>query len=149
MELFQFVRWLLVITISVSLLWPLNVLFVALAYKVRSGQQPLGMEPGPFWMRSTFAGLGLAVLAVLTILLDALLVHGGVPVGVTHVVVMLLYIPAAVWFLFWIYALDEMPQGASVLLLFVFLPGLPLALLWWFGLPVALADPWVAQVPLT
>jgi hypothetical protein len=148
-EVFLFFRWLLVVTASVSLLWPLNVLFAALACKVRTGQRPLDMESGAFWFRSTFAGLGLAVLAALALLLDHLLVRGGVPPGVTHVIVVLLYTPAAVWFLFWIYALDEMPEGASVLVLFVFLPGLPLALLWWFGLPVAVADAWVAPVTAT
>jgi hypothetical protein len=148
-EVFLFFRWLLVIAASVSLLWPVNVLFAALAYKVRTGQRPIDMDAGPFWTRSTFAGLGLALLAGLAVLLDVLLVRAGLPVGVTHVIVILLYTPVAVWFLFWIYALDEMPEGASVLLLFVFLPGLPMSLLWWFGLPVALADAWVAPVPVT
>jgi len=147
-EVYLFFRWLLVVAVTVSVFWPLNVPFAALAYKVRNGQQPLPLETGPFWIRSTFAGLGMAVLALLAVLIDVLLVQADLPAGIAHVIVVLLFTPAAVWFLFWIYALDEMPQGASVLLLFVFLPGLPLALLWWLGVQVP-ADAWLARVPVT
>jgi hypothetical protein len=147
-EVYAFVRWLLVVAVTVSVIWPLNVPLAALAYKVRNGPRPLPLEPGPFWMRSTFAGLGLAGLAVLVVLLDTLLCQSGIPAGVVHIVVLLLYAPAAVWFLFWVYALDEMPQGAGVLLLFVFLPGLPLGLLQLIGfeLPLSLAGSWLAPV---
>lgn len=144
--MYAFVRWLLVVTVSVSILWPLNIPLAALAFKVRNGQRPMPLESGAYWTRSTFAGLGMAVLAGVAVLLDWFLARSGIPPGVVHVVVVLLYAPVAVWFLFWIFALDEMLEGVSLLLLFVFLPGLPLALLHLLGLHVLVADAWLAPI---
>jgi hypothetical protein len=146
-EVYHFFRWVLVVAVTVSVIWPLNVPLAGLAYKIFNGRRPLP-EDFHLWYRSTLAGLGLAVIALVAVALDYFLCRAALPAGVVHLVIVLLYAPAAVWFLFWIFALDEMPQGAGVLLIFVFLPGLPLGLLQLIGftLPLSLAGNWLAPV---
>jgi hypothetical protein len=128
-DVFTLALRLIVVT---TLFWPLTIPLAALAYKVRLGQQPIPMEPGPFWIRSTFASLGLAVLSGVMVGLYFLLVRlMELPAGPVEVVLLLAYIPAAVWYLFWMFALDDMIEALGIFLIYVLLPGLPLLLLAW------------------
>ena len=55
--------------------------------------------------------------------------------GIIQLVLLAIYLPLAVLYLFWMLALEDMLQALSVFLLYVGLPGLPLLLLGWlFGL---------------
>jgi hypothetical protein len=129
-EFFIFVRRLLVVMLTVSLLWPLNVPLAALAYKIRNGPGPIPLEPADFWIRSTFASLGLAVLALVTTALDYVLAERAeIPPGIVHLVMMMLFVPAAVWYVFWMFALDELLEGVSLLVIYLFLPGFVLVVL--------------------
>ncbi|HYT92232.1 MAG TPA: hypothetical protein VEL76_26190 [Gemmataceae bacterium] len=150
MEIFAFVRWVLVITVTVTLFWPLTVPLAALAYKVRLGPQPIPMENGPFWTRCTFAALGMAIFALILSALDAMVCESGFPVGIVHTAVLMAYVPVAVWFLTLMFALDDMGEGLSLLVIWIFLPGLLLGafnLLFGFDLPQALAESWLRKIP--
>jgi hypothetical protein len=143
------VSWAVAVVAAVTLLWPLNVPLAALAYKVRNGPGPLGLEEG-FWWRSTFAALGLAGMTLVLLGLAYLLVGAAkMPPGVIHLVLLLSYIAAAGWYLFWIFALEDIGQGLSVFLIYVLLAGLPLLVLGrWFGWWARLAAAWPWLLPL-
>jgi hypothetical protein len=126
-ELFNFFRIVLAVIVTVTLLWPLNIPLVALAYKVRQGQTPIPLETGAFWWRCTFATLGLAGLSLVLLGLDWLLASAAeLPAGPVHLVLFMAYLPVAVWYLFVLFALDDLLQALSLFLLYVFLLGLPL-----------------------
>jgi hypothetical protein len=147
-ELFAFFRWVLVIIVTTTLFWPLTVPLAALAYKVRLGPQPVPMDTTAYWTRSAFAALGLAIMAVVLTGLDFLLIAGGgMPAGVVHFALLLLYAPLAVWFLTVMFALEDLLQGLSVFMIWVFLPGLVLGALSLigFGLPLELAESWLLK----
>jgi hypothetical protein len=148
-ELFAFFRWVLVITVTTTLFWPLTVPLAALAYKMRLGPAPVPMPASAFWTRSAFAALGLAVMALAVAGLDYLLCQGGFPPGVVHFALLLLYVPLAVWFLTVMFALEDPLQGLGVLVIWIFLPGLVLGglSLLGFDLPLALAESWLPKDP--
>jgi hypothetical protein len=146
-ELFSFVRWVLVVAITTTLFWPLTVPLAALAYKVRLGPALVPLGTQAYWTRSAFAALGLAVLALLLAGADALLCAGGMPPGVVHVILLLVYLPVATWSLTVMFALDDLGEGLSVLLIWIFLPGLVLGMLNLIGIsfPMALAESWLPK----
>src|SRR5262245_1840358 len=106
------------------------------------------MDTTAYWTRSAFAALGLAVMAVILTGLDYLLIAGGgMPAGVIHFALLLLYAPLAVWFLTVMFALEDLLAGLSVFMIWVFLPGLVIGglSLIGFGLPLALAESWLPK----
>jgi hypothetical protein len=127
--LFHFFSWALAVVGLVTLLWPLNVPLLALAYKVRQGGKKIDMEPREFWGRSLFGALGLAVLFLLLLGLAYVLVEGAeLPAPQVLFFLLLLYLPVAAFYLFWMYALEDFLQGFSVFALYVLLPTLPILL---------------------
>jgi hypothetical protein len=145
-EFFELFRWGLIVVVSITALFPLNVPLAALAYKVRLGPAPVPMEQAAFWGRATLAALSLAGMTLVLVAVDTVLVNVDVPAGVVHLALLMVYIPAAVWVLFRIFALDDALQGLSLLLLYVCLPGLPLLLLYaLFHLPWLPAESWLAK----
>ena len=138
MDIFGFFSWCLVVISAVTLLWPVNILFMALAWKVRqAGKSIVDMEPPEFWWRCTFGSLGLAVLSIINLTLVYLLVkEAEMPVGPVALTLLLIYLGSAIFYVFWMLALDDMMQGATVFLLYVLLPGIPILLIgklfhWW------------------
>jgi hypothetical protein len=150
-QLFGYVGWVVAIVCAVTLAWPLNVPLMALAYKVRHGSQPLDVEGSELWTRSALASVGPAGLSLALLLLAYALVRGAqLPSGPTLLVLLLLYLPAAVGFVTWCWGYDEFVDGLGVFLIYVLLPGLPLLLVGWLaGLARPLADraPWLLSLP--
>jgi hypothetical protein len=146
-DLYRFFSWCLVLISVVTLLWPANILLMALAYKVRQGNRPIEMEPSEFWWRCTLAALGLAAFSLVLLGLDyGLVSRAGVPMGPVQLTLFLLYVPAALGFLYWMLALDDLLQGSGVFSLYVLLPLLPILLIgrfgqWWEKLQEA--APWL------
>ncbi|MCC6419596.1 MAG: hypothetical protein IT429_15285 [Gemmataceae bacterium] len=149
MEFFNFFRWVLVIAVSVTLYWPLTVPLAALAYKVRLGPDPIPMPAAAFWTRSTFAALGMAILALVLCGLAAFLVRGAeLPAAMVLLTLFMGYVPVAVWLLAVLFAYEDLLEGLSVLVIWIFLPGLLLGALDLMGLtaPLALADSWLPKL---
>jgi hypothetical protein len=145
-EFFELFRWGLIVLVSITAVFPVNVPLAALAYKVRLGPAPVPLEPAAFWGRATLAALSLAGMSLVLLAVDTLAVNADVPAGVVHLVLLMLYIPAAVWVFFRVFALDDGLQGLSLLLIYVLLPGLPLLLLvGLFHLPLLPAESWLAK----
>jgi hypothetical protein len=134
-DILVFLAWSLLVIHGVALLWPVNTLLMALAYKVQNGQAPLGMEAREFWSRSAFAALALAVLSLLLVGAAYLLVGAAeLPGGPIHLILLLLYLPAAVALVFWLFALDDVLQALSIFAIYILLPGAVLLVLaWWFS----------------
>jgi hypothetical protein len=146
-ELFTVFSWCLAIVATATVMWPLNVPVMALAYKIRQGYQPVPFTTSAFWLRSTFAAFGLFVLCLALLALDYALVEGAeLPPGPVHLMLLLLYLPAGTWFVFWAMACDDMLQGLSVFVIFMLLTGVFTLLLgrvtgYWHGL--AREAPWL------
>jgi hypothetical protein len=152
-EQFDVFRWVLIFLITPSLAWPLTIPLAALAYKVRLGLAPIPMDFDVFWLRCTGGSLGLGLMALLLCGLDyAAAVGAGVPAGIVHIVLLMLYLPAATWFVFWIFAFEELLEGFSMLVIFHLIPGLLLALLVWlvglfdYDLLLIPAEWWIVPV---
>ena len=130
MDIYGVSSLILAIIATIALAWPVNILLAALAYKVRLGNAPMPLEPTPFWLRSTFTGLGLAVLMGLLLGVGYLLTAWAeYPAGPVNLVLLMAFLPAGVWLVFWMYELEDMMQGLSVFTLFLLIPGIPLLLL--------------------
>ena len=146
-SIYSFCSWSLVTIAAASLIWPLNVPMAALAYKVFLGYAPVPLERGDFMWRSACAPLGLLGCTLIMLGLAFLAIdQGGFPPGLTHLILLMLYLPAGIWFLFWIYALEDMVQATSVFFIFVLLTGIPLLIIgriagWWTQL--AQVAPWI------
>src|SRR5262249_43345013 len=120
----------LVVIGAVTLLWPLNVPLAALAYKIRLGRGPNPLEDEGFWWRCTFAALGLAGLSAVTLGLIYLLDKGAeLPPGLVHLLVFLAYVPVAAWYLFWMFAMDDIWQSLNLFLVYILLPAGPIWLI--------------------
>src|SRR5262249_55561782 len=132
LDIYRFVSWCLVTISLVTLIWPVNIPLLALAYRVRQGQQPVDMEAGEFWWRCSFGTLGLAGISLVLLGLNYCLVQmTGLPIGPVQLTLLLGYLPAAIGFLLWILALEDMLQAASVFFLYILLPGSLLLLAGW------------------
>lgn len=136
MDILAFLAWAFVLVHAVALAWPVNIGFMALAFKVQNGPAPLPMESNEFLWRSAFAALGQAALSLVTVGIAYFLVgKAELPGGPVHLVLLLVYVPIAVAYLFWMYALDDVLQALGVYACFVLLPGiLVLAAAWFFKL---------------
>jgi hypothetical protein len=128
-EFFDFFRQVLILLVIISLYWPLTVPLAAFAYKVRNGAQPIPLGIASYWVRSFFAALGMAVLAVSLMGFDAAMTAIDMPPSLVHLFVFVLFLPLGSWWMFAIFALEDVWEGLSTLLLFVFLPGLVLIVL--------------------
>jgi hypothetical protein len=143
--MFHFFRLMLAVIATVTIVWPINIPLAALAYKVRLGQAAIPFEPRAFWGRCTVAALGLAGMSLILVGLDYVLIkYAELPPGPVHLVLFIAYVPVAVWYLFVLFALEDLLQGLGVFVLYVFLPGLPLLLIdqvfgFWRPLEPALA----------
>jgi hypothetical protein len=133
-DILAFLAWSLVLIHGVALIWPINTLLMALAFKVQNGPAPVPFEARELWIRSTFAALGLAVLSLAFVGLAYLLVgHWELPGGPVHLVLLLVYLPAAVAHVFWMFALDDVLQALSITGIYILLPGaVLLGAAWWF-----------------
>lgn len=132
MGLFAFFTRVLLIFVLVGIAWPLNIPLAALACKIYHGRRKIDLETGAFWWRSTFASLGLAGVCLAMIVLNYITVRGmGIPSGPVHLSLLMAYIAYGAWFMFLMYALEDMVQGLGVFLAYVLIPGLPLLFLGW------------------
>jgi hypothetical protein len=149
-ELFNFFRLMLAVIATVTIAWPVNIPFAALAYKVRLGQGTNPLEPRAFWTRSTFAALGLAGMSLVLLGIDyALAKQFEFPPGPVHLFLFMVYVPVAVWYLFVLYAMEDLLQALGVFVLYIFLPGLPLLLIdqvFDFRQPLSYALAWLPPV---
>ncbi len=134
MDLLAFLAWSLVVIHGVAVLWPVNTLFMAAAFKVQNGQAPMPLEGREFWTRATFAALGVAVLSFVFAGLAYVFVGAWeMPGGPVHLLLLLAYLPLAVALVFWLFALDDVLQALGIFGIYILLPGVVLLLLaWWF-----------------
>ena len=51
------------------------------------------------------------------------------PRGPVQITLLLIYLPAAIGYLFWIFGMDDVMNAVSVFALYILLPGLPILLI--------------------
>jgi hypothetical protein len=130
MDIYGLFGWTLVVILIVTGAWPVNIPLAALAFKIRLGDKPLPFATKPFWIRSTFAALGLCVLSFVMLGLAYIFTRGlTLPGGPVYVVLVIGYIPVGVWYMFWMFACEDLLDGLSIFLIYLLLPGLPLGVL--------------------
>jgi hypothetical protein len=134
--LFQAFGGAFIVIAFATLIWPLNIPIAAGAYKVYFSAKPLPFEPKEFWIRSTVASLGLGLLTlvsffILYMLIDVVELKD--LQGEIVIALFLLYLPAAVAGVFFIFALEDMVQAAGIFFLYVLMPGLPFLLIYWLA----------------
>jgi hypothetical protein len=117
-------------TAAVAILWPLNIPLAALAYKIRLGTNKNPLKPKEYWIRSGAASFAVAVITLVMLGVDYFLAQGSdFPAGPIHLVVFMAYVPAAMWALFVLFALEDLMQALSVYVIYTYLPVLVLYLL--------------------
>jgi hypothetical protein len=132
MEMYNFLRGLLAWTATVACLWPLNAPLLALAFKIQQGPKPIDMENSEYWFRSFVGSLALAVTTAAFVFIDYLIADGAeLPAGPTHLVVVAAYVPVAVWIVAYFFAMDDLLQGFSLLVIYLFMPIFVLFVLNW------------------
>ena len=130
MEFYYFLRGTLAWTATVAILRPFNILLAALAYKIRLGPNKNPLKPKEFWGRSALVSLVVALITLVAIVLDNFLTDGtDFPAGPIHLVVFMAYVPAAMWAIFWFFALEDLMQALSVFVIYIYLPVLVLYVL--------------------
>jgi hypothetical protein len=158
MELYEFLRGTLAWTATIACLWPINVPWIALAFKVQQGSRPIDMENDEYWWRSIWASLVLALITAGFVFVDYLLADGAqFPPGPIHLIVYVAYVPVAVWILTLFFAMDDLLHGLSLFMIYLYLPtfvlfALNTALGWlnprlrfwdWF---LGWVDPWLKPI---
>ncbi|MCI0640234.1 MAG: hypothetical protein L0Y72_29295 [Gemmataceae bacterium] len=123
MELFAFFRDTLAWIATITVLLPLNIPMLALAYRIQNGPKPLDMEPAELWSRAGGAGVCLAALCAAFVYLDYLLADAAeLPPGPIHLLILFGYVPAAVWIVFVFFAYSDLFDALSVLVIDLGLP---------------------------
>lgn len=123
MELYEFLRGTLAWTATIACLWPLNAPLLALAFKVQQGAKTIDMENDEYWTRSFVTSLVLGIVTALFIVLDYLLAGwAGLPPGPVHLIVYVGYVPLAVWILTLFFAMDDLLNGFSLFIIYLYLP---------------------------
>jgi hypothetical protein len=134
------------LTVLTALAWPVNALILALAVRVSKGRKKLDIPGGELGWRCFLGSLGLAVFALLFVGADYLLAESAeMPAGIVELLLLFTYMLAAIGFLYWALALEDLGQALTILFLYVLLPGVPLLIAGRFlGLWPALrqAAPW-------
>jgi hypothetical protein len=129
-EFYYFLRGTLAWTATVALLWPFNIALAALAYKIRLGPNKNPFKPKEYWVRSGMVATVVAGITLAALVLDYVLTDGTeFPAGPVHLVVFMAYVPAAMWAIFWFFALEDLMQALSVFVIYIYLPVLVLYVL--------------------
>jgi hypothetical protein len=128
-DIYGFASWCFTVMVLVTVAWPVNMLFLALAVKISKGRSRLDMSLGELFWRSLGGSLGLAFGSLVAMGIAYWLVGSAqVPPGMVHIGLLFLFVLAAIAFLVWILAIDDLGQTLSIFLLYLLLPGLPLLL---------------------
>ncbi len=147
MDIYGFASWCFTIMVLVTIAWPLNTLFLALAVKISRGREPLGMSAGELLWRSFGGSTGLALGSLVGLgLAYWLIVSAGLPAGMVHLGLLFLFVLAAIGFLLWMLATDDLGLTLSIFLLYILIPGLPLLLagrLFGFWTTLRQSAPWI------
>jgi hypothetical protein len=161
MELYNFFRGTLAWTATVACLWPLNAPLLAFAFKVQQGSKKIDMENDEYWTRSFVTSFLLGLVTAGFIFVDYMLADWAeLPPGPIHMIVYIGYVPLAVWILTLFFARDDLAEGLSLFMIYLYLPifvlftlnsllGLLSPSLRFWDLLLNLVYPWLKPVPTT
>jgi hypothetical protein len=128
-DIYGFASWCFTVMVLVTIAWPVNALFLALAVKISKGRSPMELSFGELSWRSLGASFGLALASIVAMgIAYGLVMTAEVPAGMVHIGLLFFFVLVAIGFLVWILAIDDLGQTMSIFLLYILLPGLPLLL---------------------
>jgi hypothetical protein len=137
-ELYKFFWGALAWIATVAVLWPVNAIPLALAYKIQNGAKALTDEQWEeLGYRSLFGSGMLALLTVGFIVLDYVLIDvTDFPPGPIHLVIFMGYLPAAAYVMVISFAYADLFEGLGLFVIYIGLPVFVLFLLnalfgWW------------------
>jgi len=85
-DIYAFASWCFTLVVLVTVAWPVNAFFLALAVKISKGLSKLDMSLGELTWRSVGGSLGLALASLLAMgIAYWLVVSAGVPAGMVHI----------------------------------------------------------------
>ena len=123
MELYNFFRGTLAWTATIACLWPLNAPLLAFAFKVQQGSKPIDMENDEYWTRSFVTSLVLGLVTAGFIFVDYMIADlTELTPGLIHMVIYIGYVPLAVWILTLFFARDDLAEGLSLFMIYLYLP---------------------------
>ena len=156
MELYNFFRGTLAWSATIACLWPVNAPWLAFAFKIQHGSKPIDMENDEYWTRSFVTSLVLGLVTAAFVFVDYMLADwADLPAGVIHMIVYAGYLPFAVWILTLFFAMDDLLNGLSLFIIYLYLPVLVVLLLngllwlvklnirwdWFYGIPAMWLKP--------
>jgi hypothetical protein len=146
-DIYGFASWCFTVMVLITIAWPLNTLFLALAVKISRGRAPLGMTAGELFWRSFGGSTGLALGSLVCLgLAYWLIASASVPAGMVHIGLLFLFVLAAIGYLLWMLATDDLGLTLSIFFLYILIPGLPLLLagrLFGFWTALRQTAPWI------
>jgi hypothetical protein len=124
MELYLFVWGTLAWTVTIAVLWPVNVPLAWVSYRIWHGTKPIDEEmQEELWRRAAWGSGLIGVSALVFVVFDYILWNwAGLPSGPVHLIVYLSLVALATWVLMLYFALEDFFQGLSMLLLYFYLP---------------------------
>lgn len=123
MELYDFFRGLFAWSVVVAAAWPLNIPMLALAFKVQTGARPLPMDSEQLWWRSIFGALFLGLATIVFVVLDYVMTDWAeFPPGPIHLIIFAGFVAVAAWLLFVMFAHDDLFEGLSLFIIYIYLP---------------------------
>src|SRR3712207_5854391 len=133
MDIYQFFWSALAWTVTVAVLFLLNVPMAALAFRIwQGGKRADHMDTDEFWKRSALAALVVALLSFVFVFLDYVLwAWMELPAGPVHLVVFVLYLSAVIWMMMLFFEIEDFFQGLSLALIYLYIPVFVLWVLNW------------------
>src|SRR5688500_382902 len=140
MDIYQFFWSALAWTVTVAVLFPINVPMAALAFRIWQGpRREDHMETDEFWKRSALAALVIALVSVAFVFIDYVLwAWAELPAGPVHLVVFTGYLAAVVWMMMLFFEVEDFFQGLSLAVIYLYIP---VFILWLLNWPIGFWEP--------
>ena len=161
MDIFQFSWSVLAWTVTVAVLWPLNVPMAVLSFRIWRETKEADVEASELWIRAALASGSIAILIVLFVAVDYMLADlAELPAGPVHMVILIGFLALACWVMLYMFGLEDFFQGLSMAVIYLFLPMIALFLvngllglidpsLRFWDWPVRWAAAWLKQPPVS
>jgi hypothetical protein len=112
------------------MLFPANVPLAVLAFRIWRETKQTDVEGSELWIRAGLASFGVAVVCAAFLALDyALADLAEFPAGPIHMVAFVGFVAVACWVMAYMFSFEDYFQGASLTIIYLFLPLIVLFLL--------------------
>jgi hypothetical protein len=129
-DIFQFFWGALAWTVTVAVLWPLNIPMAALSFRIWRETKESDIEGSELWIRAALASGAVMIICLVFVAVDYVLADlAEFPPGIIHLVIFVGFLALACWVMAYIFSLEDFFQGLSLVIIYLFLPVIALFLL--------------------